>query len=232
MKNRKNHLYILALSIIMFITLFNYSCSNEEYNYEKKTEVRSTARMQISSMNVVNLRNALIDSVANSAEFWEFTRYTQLLSEKFDNYTAMWSNEKFDHMMSNLNNDEYAEDFIEQANLMDVLLQVDKATENLRKNTVFLELNESERNKLFLQHAEGQMLLGRKMMKTPRETGNDPCEDARQTAYVQAQQDYDNAIANCSSSSSPSYLCRAVATAAYNRSKKIADENYEECKKK
>lgn len=193
-KNRKGSLYAIAFISILVATLFIYSCSNDEYDYEQKTEVNNAVRTQIPSLNIANFRNTLIDSVANSNEFWEFERSSQLLSDKFMDHTAMWSQEKFDKLMSNVNNDEYMEELIKLADLDNELAQLDKAKENLLQNTVFLELSESERNKLFMQFAENQTLLGRKMLKTPREAGSDKCEELKQTAYTQAKTDYNTAI--------------------------------------
>lgn len=227
MINRKGNLYAIAFISILVATLFIYSCSNDDY--EQKAEVNDAVRTQIPSANIANLRNALIDSVANSSEFWEFERSSQLLSDKFMSHTAMWSQEKFDKLMSNMNNDEYMEELIKLADLNNELAQLDKAKENLLQNTVFSELSESERNKLFMQSAESQTLLGRKMLKTPREAGSDKCEELKQAAYTQAKADYDNAIVQCKVESIP-FTCYAQASAQYNRKKRIADEDYQECK--
>lgn len=226
-RNGRNCLYAITFISLLATTLLIYSCSNDDYNYEQKTEENDV----VPSLSRTAFRDELIDSVANSAEFWEFERTTQLLSDKFMHYTAMWSQEKFDKLMSNVNNDEYMVGLIELADLNSELAQLDTAKEKLLQNTVFLQLSDSERTKLFMQFAESQTLLGRKMLKTPREAGGDKCEELKQAAYAQAKTDYDNAIVNCKSSSEPLYICLALAASIYTADKKTADKNYEECKR-
>lgn len=106
--------------------LFAYSCSTDEYEYanESKTEKDGFAQSQAFSSGMRNSGNTLIDSIAASDEFWEFTMSSQLLADKFDDYASTLSEQEYNKLMSDLNNDDYAEEFIKTANLEKELQQL------------------------------------------------------------------------------------------------------------
>ena len=159
-----------------------------------------------------NTGNVLIDSVANSDEFYEFERCSEQLADKFSAYTSKLNNEEYDKLMESLNDDEYMEDFIKKANLEEELRQMDE-----------------ERLLLFRQYAKSRELAKRKILKTRKEgNGNSKCEELRQAAYEQAKTEYDNAIAKCKAES-PTTYCYTHASAKYDRDNDIANRNYEAC---
>ena len=176
-----------------------------------------------------NTGNILIDSVANSDEFYEFERCSEQLADKFGAYTSKLNNEEYDKLMESLNDDEYMEDFIKKANLKEELRQMDEAKKGLLERTVFLRLSEEERLSLFRQFAKSRELAKRKILKTRKEgNGNSECEELRQAAYTQAETDYNNAIAKCKAES-PTTYCYTQALANYRRNQRAADKEYEEC---
>ena len=176
-----------------------------------------------------NTGNVLIDSVANSDEFYEFERCSEQLADKFSAYTSKLNNEEYDKLMESLNDDEYMEDFIKKANLEEELRQMDEAKKGLLERTVFLRLSEEERLLLFRQYAKSRELAKRKILKTRKEgNGNSKCEELRQAAYTQAEADYNNAIAKCKAES-PTTYCYTQALANYRRNQRAADKEYEEC---
>ena len=139
------------------------------------------------------------------------------------------SEEEYDKLMENLNDDDYVEDFMRKANLENELQQLAKAKENLSKHTGFLRLNADERTQLFILYAESNELTKVKLLKTREEGGStSSCEEQKQAAYKQAKADYDNAIANCQNGSMPSG-CLIQAAAKYDRAKDIANKEYKEC---
>ena len=93
---------------------------------------------------MLNNENTLIDSIASSDEFWEFEMSSELLADKFHEYTSTLSEEEYDKLMENLNDDDYMEDFARKANLQDELQQMAKAKEKLIQHTGFLRLSEDE----------------------------------------------------------------------------------------
>ena len=225
-KNKKqSSIYIITLFGILLTTFLIYSCSTDEYNYtnETATEVNSIAKTRSLVSQTWNTGNVLIDSVANSDEFYEFERCSEQLADKFSAYTSKLNNEEYDKLMESLNDDEYMEDFIKKANLEEELRQMDEAKKGLLERTVFLRLSEEERLLLFRQYAK------RKILKTRKEgNGNSKCEELRQAAYEQAETDYNNAIAKCKAES-PTTYCYTQALANYRRNQRAADKEYEEC---
>ena len=109
-RRKKNALfYAIALACSLTAIFITYSCSTDE-NYTD---------------------NTLIDSIASSDEFWEFEMSSELLADKFHEYTSTLSEEEYDKLMENLNDDDYMEDFARKANLQDELQQMAKAKEKL-----------------------------------------------------------------------------------------------------
>lgn len=212
-KKKNAAYYAIALICSFATTFFIYSCSTEEDFSDE----------------VVNNENLLINSIANSNEFWEFQIHSELLAEKFHDYTSALSEKEYDQLMENLNKDDYMEEFIKKANLEKELQEMNEAKENLILHTEFSKLSEDERMQLFMQYAESREQSKINPVKTRTEGGNiSKCEAQRQAAYEEAKTDYDNAILKCKTESSP-YSCKIYATAKYDRNKRIADKEYEEC---
>lgn len=229
---KRSSIYVITLFGILLTTFLIYSCSTDEYNYanETATEVNSIAKTRSLVSQTWNTGNVLIDSVANSDEFYEFERCSEQLADKFSAYTSKLNDEEYDKLMESLNDDEYMENLIEKTNLKEELQQMDEAKNNLFQHTVFLRLSEDERLLLFRQYAESRELTKRRILKTHKEgNGNSKCEELRQAAYKQAKTEYDNAIAiNCKNAGafSPCYMKES---AIYNANKEIADRQYEDC---
>lgn len=227
-KNKTIGLYVAVFICMISAILGIYSCNVDDYQYINESE---TAENEITPFSKTrNSGNVLIDSVANSDEFYEFEICSEQLADKFSAYTSKLSHEEYDKLMENLNDDEYMEDFIKKANLEKELQQMDEAKKGLLEYTVFLKLSEDERLSLFGQYAENRKLVKRNILKTRKEgTGNSKCEDLRQVAYAQAEKDYKNAIATNCRNAGPLSLCYMKEAAIYNANKKIADRKYEDC---
>ena len=232
-KNQKrSRIYVITLFGILLTTFLIYSCSTDEYNYanETATEVNSIAQTRSLFFQTWNTGNILIDSVANSDEFYEFKRCSEQLADKFSAYTSKLNDEEYDKLMEDLNNDEYVEDFIKKANLEEELRQMDEANKGLRERTVFLRLSEEERLSLFSLYAKSHEFTKRKILKTRKEgNGNSKCEELRQAAYKQAQTEYENAIATNCKGTGPLSPCCLKETAIYKANIRIANKDYENC---
>ena len=219
-KNKKqSSIYIITLFGILLTTFLIYSCSTDEYNYtnETATEVNSIAKTRSLVSQTWNTGNVLIDSVANSDEFYEFERCSEQLADKFSAYTSKLNNEEYDKLMESLNDDEYMEDFIKKKKLEE-------------ERTVFLRLSEEERLLLFRQYAKSRGLAKRKILKTRKEgNGNSKCEELRQAAYEQAKTEYDNAIATNCKGMGPLSPCYLKETTVYKANIRIANKDYENC---
>ena len=131
-KRKKNSLYAVVTIILLFVTFAIYSCSSDECEY-------------------TNESNELIDSITKSDEFWDFELSSELLADKYQDYTSKLDSVEYDKLMENLNDDDYMEEFIRKANLEKELQQMNEAKENLLLHTGFSRLSEDERISLFRQ---------------------------------------------------------------------------------
>ena len=229
---KQSSIYVITLFGILLTTFLIYSCSTDEYNYknETATEVNSIAQTRSLVSQTWNTGNVLIDSVANSDEFYKFERCSEQLADKFGAYTSKLNNEEYDKLMESLNDDEHMEDFIQKANLEEELRQMDEAKKGLLEHTVFFRLSEKERLLLFKLFAEGRESVKRKILKTRKEgNGNSKCEDLRQTAYEQAKTEYDNAITTNCKDMGPLSPCYLKETAIYKANIRTANKDYENC---
>ena len=158
---KQSSIYVITLFGILLTIFLIYSCSTDEYNYtnETATKVNSIAQTRSLVSQTWNTGNVLIDSVANSDEFYEFERCSEQLADKFSAYTSKLNNEEYDKLIESLNDDEYMENLIEKTNLKEELQQMDEAKNNLFQHTVFLRLSEDERLLLFRQYAESRERL-------------------------------------------------------------------------
>ena len=213
---KKISFYVTAIVSIVLTTAFIYGCSSDDYNHIDKQK---------------SDQNPLIESVATSDEFWNFEMASELLFEKFQSYTATLSREEYDKLLESLNNDDYMEYFIKKANLKKELRLMDEAKESLIQHTDFSKLSEESRTILFRQYAESRETTKKRLIKTRTEDGNNECEAKKQTAYAQAKTDYDNDIFKCRIESSTNY-CYTQALAIYERNKRAANREYEECIKR
>ena len=100
-KNKKrSSIYVITLFGILLTTFLIYSCSTDEYKYnyanETATEINSIAQTRSLFFQTWNTGNILIDSVANSDEFYEFKRCSEQLADKFSAYTSKLNDEEYD----------------------------------------------------------------------------------------------------------------------------------------
>lgn len=227
-KKKTIGLYVTAFICMLSAILGIYSCNVDEYQYIDESETAENGTMLFSKTR--NSENALIDSVANSDEFYEFEICSEQLADKFSAYSSKLSNEEYDKLMGNLNDDEYMEDFIKKANLEKELQQMDEAKKGLLEHTGFLRLSEDERLSLFGQYAENRKLVKRNILKTRKEgNGNSKCEELRQAAYAQAETNYNNAISTNCKGVGPLSPCYLKETAVYKANIRIANREYESC---
>lgn len=209
-KKRKNSFYTAVTIILLSITFVIYSCSSNEYEY-------------------TNESNKLIDSIAQSDEFWEFELSSELLADKYQDYTSKLDSVEYDKFMENLNDDDYIEEFIKKANLEQELHQLNETKENLLLHTGFSRLSEDERISLFRQYAESHESTGKTRIKTRTEGGDaNSCETKRQAAYAQAKANYENDIINCRIEPSTNN-CYAQALSRYERNQRAAEREYKSC---
>ena len=108
-RRKKNALfYAIALACSLTAIFITYSCSTDEY-YTDETQMAENgiAKTRGFSSRMLNNENTLIDSIASSDEFWEFEMSSELLADKFHEYTSTLSEEEYDKLMENLNDDDY-----------------------------------------------------------------------------------------------------------------------------
>ena len=118
-RNKKqSSIHVITLLGILLTTFFIYSCSTDGYSHTDKikTEENPIAQTRSFAPQRWNTGNVLIDSVANSDEFYEFERCSEQLADKFSSYTSNLNGQEYDKLMEKLNNEEYVEDFIKKQN--------------------------------------------------------------------------------------------------------------------
>ena len=100
-------------------TFFIYSCNTDGYSHTDKikTEENPIAQTRSFAPQRWNTGNVLIDSVANSDEFYEFERCSEQLADKFSSYTSNLNDQEYDKLMEKLNNEEYVEDIIKKGKM-------------------------------------------------------------------------------------------------------------------
>lgn len=97
-RRKKNALfYAIALACSLTAIFITYSCSTDEY-YTDETQMAENgiAKTRGFSSRMLNNENTLIDSIASSDEFWEFEMSSELLADKFHEYTSTLSEEEYD----------------------------------------------------------------------------------------------------------------------------------------
>lgn len=226
----KNLSYAIVFACGILATFFIYSCSNDDY-YANETEAGTNgiAKTRAFSSRMMNGEYTLIDSIATSDEFWEFQMSSELLAEKFDAYASSLGEEDYDKLMENLNNDDYIDEFIQVANMEEVLQQMNKAKENLMKNTGFLKLSEDEKVQLIMQFAKNRSTTKANLLKTRQEGENiSECEKKRKAEIKQAEDNYNSNVLLCDSIIIP-YPCYIQAAAKRNFELEWAKKHYQEC---
>ena len=220
--NMKSISYVIVFVCGILATFFIYSCSNDEYYAdEAQREENSIISTRALSSRTMGIGNTLIDSIAASDEFWEFQLSSELLAQKFDTYVSSLGEEDYDKLMENLNNDDYMDEFIQVANMEEALQQMNKAKENLVKNTGFL--------RLIMQFAENKSKTKANLLKTRQEGGNiSECEKKREAEIKQAENNYNSNVLLCDSIIFP-YPCYIQAAARRNCDLQWAKKHYEEC---
>lgn len=231
-KMKKNILYYaVALACGVVGTFFIYSCSSDDfYSDEMQMDKNGMVTSRALSSRMMDQGETLMDSIAISDEFWEFEMSIQLLAEKFDHYISTLSEEENDKLMENLNNDEYMEIIMKESNLENELQQVMIAKEKLILNTGFSRLSDDERIQLYTQYAESNKMTGIKLLKTREEGGKNSCLEQKEKTILEAYRRYNNAIVDCKLDGIVS-LCAMQAGAKYNKDKREAEKDYQECLK-
>jgi len=205
---------ISRLSVFAFIIGMNvviFGCSSDEDGSNNRT------------------KNTLMDSVTESDEFIDFVDMSEVLSNKTLSYTSTLSQEEFDELMYNLNNDDYMEEFVTKANIKNEILAITKAKEKLLDNADFSNLNETERTKLFLETAKRNSPI---MLKTRSEITSNECDQRRAQDYSWARAQADIALIGCTclwEIPIAACACYALAMANYANDIRLADRAYEDC---
>ena len=82
--------YVMALACGLVASFFIYSCSADGY-YSDEIEKNEVTNTRALSSKIINNGSTLIDSIASSDEFWEFEMSSELLADKFHEYTSTLS---------------------------------------------------------------------------------------------------------------------------------------------
>ncbi len=232
-KKRRNSWYVVAFTGVLLATVFVYSCSNDEYDYTNASQLEEKGIVHTRALNSRMAEcETLLDSIAASDEFWEFEMSSKLLSDKFTAHTSTWSEERFDELMYNLNDDDYMAELTKEMNLEKELEQMAKAKEKLLQNTGFLRLTDDERTELFRQFAENNISTQIRTLKTREEGGGkDECAEQKRLAYEQAQsiRDFNTLHCKCTGDIFSTCICYIQVLAEYEKNIRRANSAYENC---
>lgn len=224
--------YVMALTCGVVASFIIYSCSTDDfYSDEAIMDETGMVNTRALSSRMQDRATTLLDSVAASDEFWEFQMSSQLLAEKFQEYTSRLSEEDYDQLLERLNNDDYMENFAQEANLENELQQVAIAKENLISHTGFSRLSEDEQLQLFIQYGESSGQVRINLLKSREEgSGADNCLKQKEAEIREAKGEYDISVVECGYDSMTS-PCFIQAASRYNMCRRIAERKYQECLK-
>ncbi len=216
----------VCLVLVVCMTCIVYSCNSEDAFFDEtgicEGEVHTRA---LSARSICTL----VDSVAESDEFIDFVMETEALAEKTKAYTKTLSDEEFEELIYNQNNDDYMEDFTKKAGIERNLEQIAKTKTKLVMNEQFIRLTEEERMQLFLGETK---LNSRVMVKKRSELTEFDCDARRQSDYSWARAKADLGLIGCTCMVEvpiAACLCYALVMANYADDIRQADRAYEDC---
>lgn len=135
-----------------------YSCTSDDYAI-MDNDIHFSENAKTRSLAITNNKDSLLAVIAESDEFIDFLISARQLTEKLDVYKASLNQKELN---------EYAvEDLFEKVDIENELKELEKSRDKLRRNTLFLELDDIERFQLFSDYEN----MGRSLLKN-KEEGN------------------------------------------------------------
>lgn len=196
-----------VLCIFALLLFVMYSCNSEENP------------IKVKSLDIVS-----------SDDFEDFVVNSDLAMDKFVSYTRTLTQDEFDELMYNLNNDDYMTEVINKAGIEKELQQIVESKEKLLSNKNYVALNESEQFTLFFDYTNP---LQKKNVKTRSEGDQlNECQQRQLEDYAWARATCDIAIAVCTCAVELPFVacaCYLAALANYANDIRLADRSYEDC---
>lgn len=194
--------------ILIVLTLFLiHSCTSEDQELAEKAEIEK------------------------SEEFIDFVIDSHLLAEKFVSYTRTLSDDEFEKLVYNQNDDEYMAKIIDKADIKNELQKLAKSRNQLCSNTNILRVSTSEQQKLLYNHSTN---LPKVVIKTRSEDAIAECERRKSEDYSWAQTTYNIAIIGCTCMIEvpiAACICYVAALTNYANDIRLADRSYDDCVK-
>lgn len=218
--------YMCTAVFVVCVTSIVYSCNSEDAFFDETGNCSGKVHTRALSAKSIS---TLVDSVAESDEFIDFVMETEALAKKTKAYTKTLSDEKFEELMYNQNNDDYMEDFMKKAGIEEDLKRIAKVKTKLVMNEQFARLTEEERMQLFLGEAK---LNTRVMLKQRPELTEFDCDARRQADYSWARATADLGLIGCTCMVEiplAACVCYTMVMANYANDIRLADRAYEDC---
>ena len=204
----RNFSWTLFISVLMFAVI--YSCSSDGFVDGNETS-----------------------DIVKSDEFTAFTSDCELAMDKFVSYANTLTQDEFDELMYNLNNDDYMSEVVNRAGLEEDLQRIVKSKKHLLENKNYVLLDDNKQFTLFYDHAS-PIQKNNVSIKTRTEGdgGLNECEQRQLSDYSWARAKCDLALVGCTCMVEvplAACLCYAAALANYADDIRLADRSYEDC---
>lgn len=164
LKFKRNVLFLSATILIASMSVIISSCSSDEDTSDN------------------GIRNALIDSVAESDEFLDYVFQFELVKSKFTLCINSLNNDELEIFNHNINNDEYIDGFIVKAELSEDVQLLLEYRDRLLSSAFYCKLEDTEKDKLFVDYFN--------CCSTTRSL----VKDSGETLYLECWQPYQSAI--------------------------------------
>lgn len=176
-------------------------------------------------------QNLLIDSVAESDEFLDYVFQFELVKSKFTLCINSLNNDELDFFNHNINNDEYIDDFIVKAELSEDVQLLLEYRDRLLSNTFFCKLEDTERNKLFIDYFNCCSTT-RTLLKDGGETLYLECWQPYQSAISIAEQRCSLKILGCLCTGALTCPCVVAAYKEMDNAIARAKSEFEDCQRR
>lgn len=229
-KVKKTVLFSIGLMLITSMAFISQSCDFNEDEFANNPI--SSSRNLSTKTNLANSRTLMIDSISESDEFLDFEMACIDLSQKFYAYTSILSQEKFEELMNNINNDDYMQDIVNKVGISSDLQKVAMKKNDLLLNDKYKKLKKEEQRDLFFKNSVD---FNSVIVKTRTEILNNKCIEQYNSDVSYANSKCSLGILACAcliSSGPGACVCVVGVLTIHSDDLRMARRNLEECQNK
>lgn len=170
------------------------------------------------------------NSNLESDELVDFAMSSNILFEKFLEYTNSLTDKDFEDLILHINDDEYISDIIQKAGIEKDIELVKENQTKLLSNKEYMSLNIEEQTNLFKHYSNKRQKV---ILKTKGEdSANDECTQRKLDDYAWAQAIADVGVISCTCAIEVPFAacaCYVAVMLNYANSIRQADRAYEDC---